>query len=278
MKLAVRLPLLFFCLLALGTGRSVRAEGPAPPEDLFSEARRALHDGQVGEAVAAFEALADRGVIDATLSYDRALAYAMRIRVGGEQAGDLGRAAHGFEEARELSRDPRLVDDASRALVIVRSEVARRRVLAGQSVEVDPGRSLGRTLAGLLAEDTWAALSLLWATGLTAGLFMRWLGSAPRLRIAGGVIAGVAAPLLALAAAMTFATRSDRLTLREAVVVTASARPTDERGITLAGAQPLPEGARVERVDARGAEARVRFGTLDVWVPASALRDLARSE
>jgi len=278
MTLALRCSLLLLGVITLGAGRSAGAEEPASPEDLFSEARMALHEGRAGEAVAAFEALADRGVIDATLSYDRALAYATRIRVGGEQAGDLGRAAHGFEEARDLSRDPRLVDDASRALVIVRSEVARRRVLAGQSVEVDPGRSLGRTLAGLLAEDTWGALSVLSAMGLTAGLFMKWLGSAARLRIAGGVIAGVAAPLLLLAAAMTFATRSDRLTLREAVVVTATARPTDERGITLTGAQPLPEGARVERVDARGAQARVRFGTLDVWVPASALRDLARSE
>jgi hypothetical protein len=278
MTCGLRARLALLVALALGAARAAQAEEPTSPEALLTQARSALHDGRASDAVAAFEALADRGSVDATLSYDRALSYAMRVRIGGEQAGDLGRAAHGLEEARDLSRDPRLVDDASRALVIVRSEVARRRVLAGQSVEVDPGRSLGRTLAGLLGEDTWAALSLLSALGVTAGLFLRWLGRAPRLRIAGGVGAGVAAPLLALAAAMTFATRNDRLTLREAVVVTAVARPTDERGITLPGAQPLPEGARVELVDARGAQQRVRFGTLDVWVPASALRNLARAD
>jgi hypothetical protein len=269
-----------FALLLVSTfaARSAWAQEQATPEDLFSEARQALHQGRAGEAVAAFESLADRGAIDATLSYDRGLAYAVRVRIGAGQSGDLGRAAHGFEEARELSHDPQLVDDASRALVIVRSEVARRRVLAGQSVEVDPGRSLGRALAGLLAEDTWAALCALSAIGFAAGLFMKWLGRTSRLRIAGGVIAGVAAPLMTLAGGMTFATRSDRLNLHEAVVVSESARPTDERGVTLPGAQPLPEGARVERVDARGAQARVRFGTLDVWVPAASLRDLARLE
>jgi hypothetical protein len=265
-------------ILALGTGRPAWAQDEASLEDLFTQGRSALRDGRAGEAVSTFEALADRGVVDPTLSYDRALAYAMRVRLGDEQSGDLGRAAQGLEEARELSRDPRLIDDASRALIIVRSEIARRRVLAGQSVEVDPGRSLGRALAGLLSEDTWAALSLLSAMTFTAGLFVRWLGGASRTRIAGGVIAGVNAPVLALAAAMTFATRSDRLTLREAVVVSASARPTDERGITLPGAQPLPEGARVELIESRGAQERVRFGSADVWVPTGTLRELARLE
>ena len=263
--------------LAFGTGESLRAEDEASVPDLFLQATKALRDGRAGDAVAAFESLADRGAIDATLSYDRGLAYALRVHIGAEQPGDLGRAAQGFEEARDLSRDPRLVDDAGRALILVRSEVARRRVLAGDSVEVDPGRSLGRTLAGLLAEDTWAALCAIASLAFAAGLFLRWLGRNARSRIAGGVVAGVAAPLLLLAATMTFATRADRLNLREAVVVTAGARPTDERGITVPGARPLSEGARVELVDARGAQTRVRFGTVDVWVPAAALREIARA-
>jgi hypothetical protein len=270
--------LLVVCVLAFGMDGSARAQDDASPEEVFSQAAKALHEGRAGDAVAGFESLADRGVVDATLSYDRGLAYAMRVRIGAEQPGDLGRAAHGFEEAVDLSRDPHLVDDAGRALIVVRSEVARRRVLAGESVEVDPGRSLGRVLAALLSEDIWAALCEVSALAFSVGLFVKWAGRGPRLRIAGGVMAGVAAPLLLLAVAMTLATRADRLGLREAVVVSGGARPTDERGITVPGAHPLPEGARVERVDAHGAQARVRFGPTDVWVPAVALRDLARAD
>jgi hypothetical protein len=281
-RLRVRIRRLAIYSLALAfvlaLGANLLAQEETSLHDLAAQAEKALRDGRAGDAVAAFESLADRGAIDATLSYDRGLAYALRVHIGAEQPGDLGRAAQGFEEARDLSRDPHLVDDAGRALILVRSEVARRRVLAGDSVEVDPGRSLGRTLAGLLTEDTWAAVCAAASLALTAGLFARWLGQSPRPRIAGGVVAGVAAPLLLLAAAMTSATRADRLSLREGVVVTANARPTDERGITVPGAHPLPEGARVELVDVRGAQTRVRFGTLDVWVPAVALRELARAD
>jgi hypothetical protein len=280
LRMRIRRLAIYSLVLAfvLALGANVLAEEEASLQDLASQAEKALRDGRAGDAVAAFESLADRGAIDATLSYDRGLAYALRVHIGAEQPGDLGRAAQGFEEARDLSRDPRLVDDAGRALILVRSEVARRRVLAGDSVEVDPGRSLGRALAGLLTEDTWAAVCATASLALTVGLFARWLGRSPRPRVAGGVVAGVAAPLLLLAAAMTSATRADRLSLREGVVVTANARPTDERGITVPGAHPLPEGARVEVVDVRGAQTRVRFGTLDVWVPAGALRELARAD
>jgi hypothetical protein len=246
------------------------------PTALFAQATQALKEGRAGEAIASFEALADRGVVDPVASYDRGLAYATRVRIGAEVPGDLGRAAQGFEEARDLSRDGRLTEDATHALTVVRSEVARRRTRAGQPVEVDPGRSLSRTVASLLAEDVWASLAVGSSALLALGLFVRWLARAHRLRVACGVAAGVAAPLLAVSIAMTLAARHDRLVLREAVVVASSARPVDERGIAVAGATPLPEGARVEIVEARGPWTRVRFGAIEASVAAGALRDLAR--
>jgi len=255
---------------------AVSAHADADPAQLFAQATQALKEGRAGDAIASFEALADRGVVDPVASYDRGLSYAMRVHIGAEVPGDLGRAAHGFEEARDLSRDATLNDDATRALTVVRSEVARRRTRAGQPVEVDPGRSLARTVAGLLAEDTWAGLAAASSAFLALALLVRWLVHSPRLRVACGVVAGVAAPALALSITMTLAARHDRLGLREAVVVAANARPTDERGIALSGATPLPEGARVEIVDARGGWSRVRFGALEVSVAAGALRDLAR--
>jgi hypothetical protein len=261
---------------------SARADDGDPSAATFTGATVALRDGRAGDAIAAFETLADEGVVDAAASYDRGLAYAMRVRIGAEVPGDLGRAVHGFEEARDLSNDPKLTEDASKALGIVRAEIARRRLRAGDPVEVDPGRSLSRAVAGLLPESAWSTASVLFSIALAAGLFARWLGGIARVRIAGGVVASVAVPLLLVAVGMTLAARHDRLTLREAVVVAAGARPNDARGIALPGATPLPEGARVEIVDPRGGEmrgeTRVRFGTTDAWVSASTLRELARLE
>jgi hypothetical protein len=255
--------------------RSARADDPAA---LFASATKALHEGRAGDAIGAFETLADDGVVDAAASYDRGLAYATRVRIGAEVPGDLGRAAHGFEEARDLARDPQLASDAASALVVVRGEIARRRLRAGEPVEVDPGRSLGRTVAGLLPEGTWSAMAVALSVALAAGLFARAWGIRPRIRVAGGVVSGVAAPALAVAIGMTLAARHDRLTLREAVVVASSARPTDLRGLAVPGATALPEGARVEIVESRGPSTRVRFGSIDAWVSSGTLRELSRTD
>ena len=274
-RAAVLLFTVVFACLSL-PARSLRADDARDSNALFDAATKALRDGRAGDAIASFETLADEGIVDAAASYDRGLAYAMRVRIGAEVPGDLGRAAHGFEEARNLSADSRLNSDASTALGVVRGEIARRRLRAGDPVEVDPGRSLSRALAGLLPESIWSLLSLGFSSALAAGLFARWLGGRPRIRIMGGVVASVAAPSLALAVGMTLAARHDRLTLREAVVVASGARPSDARGITLPGAAPLPEGARVEIVEPRGSSTRVRFGATDAWVSSSTLRELAR--
>ncbi len=271
--------LLLVSLLVLTSSlfpRSARADDVTA--SLFGAATKALRDGRASDAIASFEGLADRGVVDAAASYDRGLAYAMRVRIGAEIPGDLGRAAHGFEEARDLSNDPRLSDDAAQALSVVRGEIARRRMRKGDPVEVDPGRSLSRALARLLPEEDWSVMAMVFSAALAAGLFAVRLGRGPRARIAGGVVASVAGPVLVIALGMTLAARHDRLGLREAVVVTASARPSDPNGITLPGVSPLPEGARVEIVDARGDATRVRFGAVDVWVSSRSLREVARSD
>jgi hypothetical protein len=276
MKRRATLSALFVALALLLSVGAARADDETAA--LFASGSAALRDGRPGDAIASLEALADRGVVDPVASYDRGLAYAMRARIGAESPGDLGRAAHGFEEARDLSRDPQLVDDASKGLSVIRSEVARRRVRAGEPVEVDPGRSLARTVAGLLAEDTWSAVSVASSAALAVCLFVRGLARSRRPRISGGVGAGIAAPILALAVAMTLAARHDRMHLREAVVVVVSARPIDERGITVPGATPLPEGARVEVIEEHGPSSRVRFGSIEALVASSALRALSGTD
>jgi hypothetical protein len=273
---SLRLPIAWALVVATVWTFALTASADDDATSLFASATKALTEGRAGDAIGAFEALADRGVVDPVASYDRALAYAARVRMGADVAGDLGRAAQGFEEALDLTTDAKLADDASRGLVAVRSEIARRRARAGEPVAVDPARSLGRAVAGLISEDAWAIVALIASMVLGLGLYVRWLARPQRARVAGAVGAGVAAPVLALAVVMTLAARSDRLNLREAVVVTAGARPTDDRGLAVPGAVPLPEGARVEVIETRGASSRVRFGTVEAWVSTGALREIAR--
>lgn len=246
------------------------------PSTLLASGVAALGQGHADDAIASLEALADLGIADPVASYDRGLAYALRVRVGGEVAGDLGRAVHGFEEARDLSHSRALVEDASRALSIVRAEIVRRRLRAGEFIETEPGRSLARTITGLFDEDTWAFGAAGSSLLLGLGLFVRWLARARWARIAASIAVGAAIPLLLAATTMTLAAHHDRLHLREAVIVVSSARLTNDCGLALPGAIQLPEGARVEIVEPRGAVTRVRFGRVDGWVASNALRELAR--
>lgn len=245
---------------------------------LFRDATKALADGRPVDAVATFEALADRGVRDAAVSYDRGLAYAARVRIGAEVPGDLGRAAQGFEEARALAVDPALADEATRALAIVRAEVARRRGRSGEPVELDQTPSLGRTVAHLVAEDAWAGGAGVASIALGVALFVRWLASSRRVRVGATIAVAAAVPLLVIFSLLAAAMRDERLHRREAVVVSAGARPTDERGITVPGATPLPEAALVEIVEERAGLVRVRWGTIEAWVQSSGVRTIARGD
>ncbi|MGO8997778.1 MAG: hypothetical protein ACLQVI_31050 [Polyangiaceae bacterium] len=270
-------------LLTSVEARAVDAAQSAAPADdetatIFAAGIKALGDGRPGDAVADFEALGDRGVVDAVVSYDRGLAYGDRVRGRGALPGDLGRAALGFEEARALTRDPALARDATKALGQVRAEVARRRALAGEPVEVDPGVSLGRAIVALAPEDAWGVVSVVASLLLTASLFVRWLSVARRVRIGAAIAIAVAAPALAGGALLVLAARDERLHLREGVIVSESARLSDERHITLPGAAPLPEAARVTVEEAGNGWARVRFGAQRGFVPSPAVRPLARPD
>ena len=244
---------------------------------LFADGVQALAQQRPTDAVDDFEAVADRGVVDATASYDRGLAYAMRIHMGAEQPGDLGRAAHGFEEARELATDDSLRRDAETALAAVRSEVARRKARQGSAVDMDQRASPWRTLTRALPENTWALIAVAASLVFGCGLFLRWLASASRARAGAAIAITTSLPVLVLAAALTRSARHDRLELREAIVISPSVRPSDSHGVVLPGGAIIPEAARVELREQEGAFTEVRWGTLDAWVPTTALRPLAKA-
>jgi hypothetical protein len=192
--------------------------------------------------------------------------------VGGEQAGDLGEAAHGLLEAKLLASDRGLASEATRALALVRAEVGRRRVRAGEPVEFDPGTALGPTFLGLLPEDVWALLAIIGSFVLGVSLFLRRAAKERRSQIAAMVTAGIACLLVVLGTTSTLAARHRRMTVTQGVIVSAGVRPTDERGLVIPNAPVLPEAAEVEILGHRAGWAQVRWGNLLAWVPAGAVR------
>lgn len=248
-------------------------------EDVLASGIQAIADERPNDATSAFEILADRGRVDPVASYDRGLAYALRVRTGNESPGDLGKAAHGFEEAIALTDDPALRRDAQRALEQVRTEVGRRRAREGTAVELDVRRPLWRALGQALPEDAWAGLAIAASMLFAVALFFRWR-SVGRLRAASNVAAFTLVPIALLAAAATEIARHDRRYLREAVVIAENARLSDARGVTLAGSSPLPEGARVEIVnpEAIGTLTEVKAAGVQAFLPTSSLRPIAVPE
>ncbi|MFO0675412.1 MAG: hypothetical protein U0169_02685 [Polyangiaceae bacterium] len=263
-------------------GSDARAQGdvPAAPDVAASVAdvAKALAEERYGDAIATCESLADRGVVDAVLSFDRGLAYADRARSGAEVPGDLGRAAHGFEEAKSLSPDGPLAEKATSALAILRGEVARRRAQHGSVTDLDKGASLGRTLTGLLSENGWAIGFAVASVLFGVALYGRGLSRVREIRIAANVAMAVFGPVALVFAAFTLAARHERLHFREGVVVSTQARPAKAPGQAAPNAETLPEAAHVEVGDVDRGHAFVRWGVVEGWIPVSSVRTIARPE
>ena len=245
-------------------------------DTMFRAGTDALASGRAGEAIANLEALGDRGVIDPVVSFDRGLAYAARVRAGLEQPGDLGRAAHGFEEASELSSDRGLVAEASASLAAVRAEVAKRRSRAGDPIEVETGVSLGRSIVKLLPENVWAILASIFAAAFTLGIGLRARASLRRLKVAGTTTAAIAGGLLAASSLILYFARDIRRHARDAVVVAPSARLLDGQHVVIASLAALPEAARIQLLDESGDFAHVVSGRSEGWLPSSAVLPLAK--
>ena len=258
------------------TSRSPSASGESETAPLFQAATEALASDRPGEAIANLEALGDRGVVDPVVSFNRGLAYAGRVRAGAEQPGDLGRAAHGFEEARDLSRDSALVADANVALGAVRAEVAKRRSRAGDPIEVDGGVSLGRSIVKLLPENAWSTLAGLCALALAVGIVLRARATLPRLKVAGTTTASIAGGLLAASALIVHTARDVRHHVRDAVVIAPSAHLLDAQHVAVTSMAPLPEAARIQLLDEGGDFAHVMAGRAEGWLPSSSVLPIAK--
>lgn len=248
------------------------------PQAVFREATDALAGERPGDAITKLESLGDKGVVDAVASFDRGLAYARRVRAGAgaEQPGDLGHAAHGFEEARELTRDRALADDATRALTAVRAEVARRRARSGEPVDLEHGVSLGRSIVGLLPENVWALLAIALTSILTIAIVVRSRVTVARAKVAATTTCAVSGALLAITTVCAWAARDARLHLREGVVVTPNARLLDERHVVRDAVAPIAEATRVRLVEEGGGYSRITVAGQDGFLPSSAVLPIAK--
>ena len=171
---------------------------------------------------------------------------------------------------------PSLIGEARRALGILREEIARRRARNGDSPLVDPGLPFGRALVEVASENTWALLALCASVVLALAIGVRARVAGRRPRVAAVVVGVVAGILFFGGAALSVLARDERLHLEEGIVISPSARPSDAKHAPLAGMAPIPEGARVELHEESQGFRRIRWSTFDVWLPTSALRQLAK--
>lgn len=236
---------------------------------LFDRAAAALEAGEFGAAIDVLEALADRGFVHPDASYDRGIAYVMRVRAGAERPGDLGRAAAGFEEAMLLRPGDR---DAELALDLVRAEVTRRRSRrAKDAVDVRP--TLDRALVGLAGEQTWGLAAMAASMLLVVGLLLRRRPAGPT-HVAGSVLWPTALVALLALLPLAWGARYLRLHTQPGVIVVAEAYPSDAPGGS-ARADGIPEAALVETSERRGSLIRIRHGGAVGWIPSTSVRLLA---
>ena len=257
--------------LSLVTPRAHGAE-PRPPStddlSLFDQGKEALGRGDHERAIEAFEALADRGLIHPDLSFDRGLAYVLRVKAKAEKPGDLGRAAAGFAEALSLRPGD---TEADRALDQVRAELARRRSKRAKD-GIDARPTLDRALLRLLSPRAWAGLGALASLLLGLGLLLRPLQGRPHL--VGAILAPLAGLALVVLGPLGYAASRLESGTRAGIVVSSElplVSPEEPEGRPSELAR-VPEGSEVEVGERREGKLFLRWGAQEGWAPASGVQ------
>ena len=254
-------------IATIGGAPPARAEdAPATPEAIFQSGAEALKKGEHGKAIDAFEALADRGFQNPDASYDRGIAYVLRVRAGADRPGDLGRAAAAFEETLLLRPDDH---EADVALDRVRAELTRRRARKSRS-SMDARPTLDRLVVGLASEQTWGLAAFFASLLFAVGLVLRRQPTG-RAHVAGSVLAPTALVALLALVPLTLGARHLRRTARPGVIVVDEVYLTDEDGKSRGG-DPIPEAAAVEASERRGGLVQVRWGAFSGWIPLGSVR------
>jgi hypothetical protein len=268
---------LAFAILVAGSASRAAVALDTESSSLFNRAASALKADAPGEAIAALEQIADRGVLHPDVSYDRAIAYIKRAHSQRVQAGDLGRAVAALEETLTL----RPTDaEAEATLAAVHQELSRERSRKGaQSLLARP--PLGRALVRLLPENFWVVAALGASVCCTIGLFAAWLAGSQRRRFVGKVVASIAGAACLLSSGMLSAAMQMRHDLRAGVVIVPEARLRDAAGLPLPvtvtrDTVGIPEGARVDVAHIGERLCEVLWGETKAYVESSDLQLLPK--
>jgi tetratricopeptide (TPR) repeat protein len=254
--------------MALATASYGTFAQDEPERDYFEEGTEALRQGRYGDAIDRLEAYADRSQPHPDASFNRGLAYIMRIRNHDEKSGDLGRAAAAFEETLALDPDD---DEARDALGRVHGEVARRRSRKGKDSLLSKP-TLDRVVINLASERGWGIAAIVSSLLLAVAMVLRQRRSGT-LHLAGTLMLPASAIALIALLPLYLGARDLRLHSRAAVVVVKEARVVDETGKALGG-EAIPEAAKLEIGDRKGRYIHFRYGSREGWVPLSTVRVL----
>jgi hypothetical protein len=255
-------------LVLVLVARSAMAEEAVAKVDHFRLGTDALSLGKFDDAIEHFEAHADREPSHPDASFNRGLAYLMRVRAEAERPGDLGRSAAAFEEALTLRAKD---GDAEHAIDLVRGEVARRRSRRGKDA-VLARPTLDRVIVTLARERSWALAAVIAAFLLGLGMVLK-SRPAGTAKLAGTLLVPACAIAVLIFMPLYLGARHLRLDRRPAVLVVREAHLSDESGVSQ-GAEPIPEAALVEVGERRGRLVQVRYGSSEGWIPAAAVRVL----
>ena len=262
-----RVLLLLLLVAVTLTGVAIAEDAPT---DHFEKGMEALRQGRYQEAINRLEAYADRAPPHPDVSFNRGLAYIMRVRNGDEKPGDLGRAAAAFEETLLLRPDD---PDARETLRRVHGEVARRRAGKGlDSLLAKP--TLDRVVLGLASERSWGIAAIVSAFLLAIGIVLRQRREGP-VQLAGTLLLPASSIALLALLPLWLGARDLRLNSRPAVVVVREAREVDPTGKPT-GREAIPEAAKVELGERKGRLVHFRYGAREGWIPLNTVRMLRR--
>jgi hypothetical protein len=248
------------------------AFGADSPQQLHDQATVALQAGAYQEAIDALELLSDRGFVNSSASFNRALAYLGRANSPQSKPGDLGQSVAALEEAQLLDPNDR---EAAPALEQLRQEIAREQAKRGSSPLV-PRPSLGRAVVSLCSENTWFVLAAVGSALVTVSLALWFWIKATPAQIAAMIAGSLGAFLALCSGGLTYAARQHRLEATPAVVIAGSARLLNSMGIPMTGvSSEVSEGALVDVLETRGTLSHISWGGSDGWVTGAYLRRLS---
>ncbi len=255
------------CFVFIFFSRNSFAEiADAPPE--FEMARSALDGGDYEKAISIFEKLEDLGVRNASLSFNRGLAYTLRVhKTGKGKPGDLGKAAAAFEESLHLN--PKNLN-AVAALEKIRKTVDLKLFRANITVK-HRSKPISQVIAFMFPFEVWGVISLCASILVMIGLIFR-KSTQHFQHLLGTVIFPFSLLIGSIGFSFMMYSKYLKDNTKIGVVISDTAEILDENGVS--SSQILPETSRVECLEYKGRLMKIRWEGSTGWVLISTIKQI----